>query len=118
MELKNKIYEALKEVYDPEFPMDVVTLGLIYDLKIDEDKEVNVLMTLTTPQCPLADVFLNNVKEAIEKVEGVKKANVELTFDPLWTPDKIKMDEDDDNDNSNDENKQEKEIREKQESNQ
>ena len=83
--MKDKIIEALKQVYDPELNLDVYKLGLIYDININADK-VSIVMTLTSPMCPFGDMLINNVKDNIGKVEGVKEVNVDLVFEPLWQP--------------------------------
>ncbi|HXW77760.1 MAG TPA: iron-sulfur cluster assembly protein [Candidatus Eremiobacteraceae bacterium] len=80
-----RIREALKSVVDPEIGLDVINLGLIYDIAIDGSK-VAVLMTLTTPGCPVAGMFLASVKSAIEAIPGVTECTVDLTFTPPWDP--------------------------------
>jgi metal-sulfur cluster biosynthetic enzyme len=82
------VRNALKSVKDPELGLDLVVLGLIYDIEIDET-EVKATITLTSPFCPVAGQIVEDVKQAIEGVEGVEKAEVDLTFDPLWTPERI-----------------------------
>ncbi|MBN2774932.1 MAG: DUF59 domain-containing protein [Prolixibacteraceae bacterium] len=77
------IIERLKEVYDPEIPVNIYDLGLIYNVDVDENDNANVVMTLTAPGCPVADMLVEEVNEAA-LVEGVKSANVELTFEPPW----------------------------------
>lgn len=83
------ILEKLKEVIDPEIGLDVVNLGLIYDLKVNPDNTVYVKMTMTTPGCPLTMWILRAVEDKILEIPGVKDAEIELTFDPPWTPDRI-----------------------------
>jgi metal-sulfur cluster biosynthetic enzyme len=83
------ILEKLKEVIDPEIGIDVVNLGLIYELKINPDNTVYVKMTMTTPGCPLTLWLLQAVEQKILEIPGVKDAEIELTFDPPWTPDRI-----------------------------
>ncbi|MPW39166.1 DUF59 domain-containing protein [Thermococcus sp. 101 C5] len=83
------ILEKLKEVIDPEIGIDVVNLGLIYELKINPDNTVYVKMTMTTPGCPLTLWLLQAVEQKILEIPGVKDVEVELTFDPPWTPDRI-----------------------------
>lgn len=78
------IIENLKEVYDPEIPVNIYDLGLIYNVDIDENNNANILMTLTAPGCPVIDVLIDDVTEAGRSVEGVENVNVELTFDPPW----------------------------------
>jgi metal-sulfur cluster biosynthetic enzyme len=82
------IRTALKGVKDPELGLDLVVLGLIYDIEIDGD-HVDTVMSLTSPMCPVAGQIVEDVKAAIEGVEGVASAEVELTFDPPWTPERI-----------------------------
>ncbi|WP_456367353.1 metal-sulfur cluster assembly factor [Thermococcus sp.] len=86
---KDIILEKLKEVIDPEIGIDVVNLGLIYDLQIRPDNTVYVKMTMTTPGCPLTMWILRAVEDKILEIPGVKDAEIELTFDPPWTPDRI-----------------------------
>ena len=85
-ELKEKIIENIKKVFDPEIPVNIYELGLIYDIKID-DGDVEVTMTLTSPFCPVAGSLPKEVAARVSEVEGVKKANVELVFEPPWTMD-------------------------------
>jgi metal-sulfur cluster biosynthetic enzyme len=82
------IRDALKKVKDPELNLDLVTLGLVYDIQI-EDPRVKAIISLTTPMCPVAGEIVDQARLAIAKVEGVEKAEVELTFDPPWTPERI-----------------------------
>lgn len=83
--LRDKIYEVLHTVYDPEIPVNIVELGLIYELEISEEGNVKVLMTLTAPGCPVAGDIVVEVQEKVNAIEGVKDAHVQLTFDPQWT---------------------------------
>ena len=84
-ELGEKIVKVLKTIYDPEIPVDIYELGLIYDVFVNEDHEVKVIMTLTTPNCPVAESLPQEVQEKVKTVPGVKDAEVELTFDPAWS---------------------------------
>ena len=86
-QLGDKIVKALKTIYDPEIPVDIYELGLIYDVFVNEDQDVKVLMTLTTPNCPVADSLPQEVKDKVASLEEVREAEVELTFDPPWIPD-------------------------------
>lgn len=86
-DLKEKIVQALKTVYDPEIPVDVYELGLIYEISVYPVNNVYVLMTLTSPNCPVAESLPVEVKEAVKGVEGINEVNVELTFDPPFTQD-------------------------------
>ena len=85
--LGEKIVKVLKTIFDPEIPVDIYELGLIYDVFVNEDNDVKVLMTLTTPNCPVAESLPLEVKNKIADVEGVKSSEVEMTFDPPWTRD-------------------------------
>jgi FeS assembly SUF system protein len=78
------IIEVLKEVYDPEIPVNIYDLGLVYSIEVDEDNTANILMTLTAPGCPVADMIIQNVYENVITVDGVVEVNVELTFEPSW----------------------------------
>jgi len=77
----------LKSIFDPEIPVDIYELGLIYDVFVNEDNEVKILMTLTTPNCPVAETLPQEVEEKIKSIDEVKTAEVEITFDPPWTKD-------------------------------
>lgn len=77
------IINNLKEVYDPEIPVNVYDLGLIYNVDVDENN-VNILMTLTAPGCPVVDILVDDITAAARAVEGIENVNVELTFDPPW----------------------------------
>jgi FeS assembly SUF system protein len=78
------VIEALRKVFDPEIPINIYDLGLIYNLKIDDQHNVDILMTLTTPNCPIAEDMPGIVQEEVSRVEGVGKVKVELTFEPPW----------------------------------
>ncbi|NLB25374.1 MAG: DUF59 domain-containing protein [Bacteroidales bacterium] len=80
----DEIIVKLIEVYDPEIPVNIYDLGLIYNVDVDENNNVNIIMTLTSPGCPLIDVLLDDVTSAARSVEGIKDVNVDLTFDPPW----------------------------------
>jgi FeS assembly SUF system protein len=82
--LKDRVVNALRNVYDPEIPVNIYDLGLIYDLEVDDDNKVAVKMTLTAPGCPVAQTFPGTVECAIREVEGVADACVELVWDPPW----------------------------------
>ena len=81
------IIKALKTVFDPEIPVDIYELGLVYDVQISEDGDVKVVMTLTTPNCPVAESLPQEVKEKVAGVENVKSVDLELTFEPSWNKD-------------------------------
>ena len=85
--LGEKIVNELKQVYDPEIPVDVYELGLIYDVFINEANEVKILMTLTSPNCPVAESLPKEVEDKVKSLDEVKEAIVEITFDPPWTKD-------------------------------
>ena len=78
------VISALKEVYDPEIPVNIYDLGLIYELTINKAREVSLLMTFTAPNCPMADQVMMEVQQGVESVPGVSKCTIELTFDPVW----------------------------------
>ncbi len=84
MNLERDIIIALRQVYDPEIPVNVYDLGLIYELKVDEDHNVYIQMTLTAPNCPLADYVANEVQTAVENVPGVVSVKIDLVFEPEW----------------------------------
>ncbi|MEE9361772.1 MAG: iron-sulfur cluster assembly protein [Cellulophaga sp.] len=84
-ELGEKIVKVIKTIYDPEIPVDIYELGLIYDVFVNEDYEVKILMTLTTPNCPVAETLPVEVEEKVKSLNVVKDAEVEITFDPPWT---------------------------------
>ncbi|MCK7589360.1 SUF system Fe-S cluster assembly protein [Subsaxibacter sp. CAU 1640] len=85
--LGEKIVKVLKTIYDPEIPVDIYELGLIYDVFVNEDYDVKILMTLTTPNCPVAETLPVEVEEKIKSINEVKSAEVEITFDPPWSQD-------------------------------
>lgn len=91
MSLERDIIIALRQVYDPEIPVNIYDLGLIYELKVDEEHNVFIQMTLTAPNCPMADYVMEQVKTAVEDVPGVVSVNIELVFEPVW--DKSRMSE-------------------------
>ena len=75
---------ALKQVYDPEIPVNIYDLGLIYELNIDKARKVSIVMTFTAPNCPMADEVMHEVEESVKRVPGVTGCTIELTFDPVW----------------------------------
>ena len=85
----NELIAALKTVYDPEIPVDIYELGLIYKVDVADNKDVTVDMTLTAPGCPVAGEMPNMVTEALKTVKGVGEVKVNMTFDPPWTPDRM-----------------------------
>ena len=86
-ELGETVVKVLKTIYDPEIPVDIYELGLIYDVFLNEDNDVKILMTLTTPNCPVAESLPQEVKDKVASIEGVKSAEVEMTIDPPWSRD-------------------------------
>jgi FeS assembly SUF system protein len=86
-DLGEKIVKELKSIFDPEIPVDIYELGLIYDVFVNEANEVKILMTLTSPNCPVAESLPQEVEEKIRSIDEVKTAEVEITFDPPWTKD-------------------------------
>lgn len=86
-DLADKIVEKLKTIYDPEIPVDIFELGLIYDVFVNENNDVKILMTLTSPNCPVAETLPVEVEEKVKTIEEVNNAEVEITFDPMWTQD-------------------------------
>ncbi|MCR4849384.1 MAG: iron-sulfur cluster assembly protein [Bacteroidales bacterium] len=82
--LKETVISVLKTIYDPEIPIDIWTLHLIYGVDVDEEGNVKIVMTVTAPNCPVAEVLPAEVKNRIEAIMGVKSVDVELTFDPVW----------------------------------
>ena len=84
MELKEKIIGEIKKIYDPEIPVNIYDLGLIYDVKVDGKNNVDVKMTLTTPNCPVAESLPMEVENTVKEVKDVKKVNLELVWDPPW----------------------------------
>ena len=84
---KEQVIESLKNCYDPEIPMvNLVELGLIYDVEVNENNDVNIKMTLTAPGCPMHSLISQDVKSKIENIEGIGKVNVEVVWDPPWNP--------------------------------
>lgn len=87
--LKDEVIAALKTIYDPEIPVNIYDLGLIYDVKVDEEGAVSIAMTLTAPACPVAAMMPRQVEQRVREVPGVKDARVELVWDPPWTPERM-----------------------------
>ena len=87
--LGEKIVRVLKTIFDPEIPVDIQELGLIYDVFVNEDNDVKIVMTLTTPNCPVAESLPQEVKEKVRELDEVNEVELELTFDPPWTRDLI-----------------------------
>ena len=85
--LGEKIIKVLKTIFDPEIPVDIYELGLIYDVFVNEDFDAKVLMTLTSPNCPVAESWPAEVEEKVKSIKGINQVEVEMTFDPPWTKD-------------------------------
>jgi FeS assembly SUF system protein len=85
MTLRDKVEEVLRTVYDPEIPVNIFDLGLVYEIGIGDGGEVKITMTLTAPACPAAGEIIHDVQQKVEGVEGVSDCHVQLTFDPPWT---------------------------------
>jgi FeS assembly SUF system protein len=83
------IIEGLREIYDPELHYNIYDLGLVYDIRIDEDRAVKIMMTLTTPMCPIGPMVTEQIEELLSLMPGVTDVDVEFTFDPPWTPEKM-----------------------------
>ena len=88
-ELKDKIVLEIKKIYDPEIPVNIFELGLIYKIEVKDQKRVNIEMTLTSPNCPVAESLPNMVKENILSLDGVEDVDLKLVWDPPWTKDKM-----------------------------
>jgi FeS assembly SUF system protein len=88
-ELKEKIIEEIKKIYDPEIPVNIYDLGLIYNVVVDENNKVNIEMTLTSPNCPVAESLPNSVKAKVLEVDGVNDVDLKMVWDPPWGRDKM-----------------------------
>jgi len=88
-DIRNQVIEEIKKIYDPEIPVNIYELGLIYKIEVDEKNKVNIDMTLTSPNCPVAESLPKDVKTNIMKVEGVSDVNLNLVWDPPWNKDKM-----------------------------
>jgi len=88
-DIKNRVIEVVKKIYDPEIPVNIYELGLIYKIEVDEKNKINIDMTLTSPNCPVAESLPKEVKENIMKVEGVSDVNLNLVWEPPWDKDKM-----------------------------
>ncbi len=89
IDLKEKVISEIKKIYDPEIPVNIYELGLIYKISISQEKKVNIEMTLTTPNCPVAESLPKMVKDNILKLDGVDDVDLKLVWDPPWTKDKM-----------------------------
>ena len=88
-DIKNRVIEEVKKIYDPEIPVNIYELGLIYKIEVDEKNKINIDMTLTSPNCPVAESLPKEVKENIMKVEGVSDVSLNLVWEPPWDKDKM-----------------------------
>ena len=86
IDLKNRIIEALKTIYDPEIPVNIYDMGLIYEVNLSDESDVSILMTLTSPMCPVAESLPPEVEIKVKQLEGIRSAAVEITWDPPWDP--------------------------------
>lgn len=87
--LKDRIIQRLKTIHDPEIPLNIYELGLIYEIDIDDNSDVLIVMTLTAPNCPVAESLPLEVEEAVKQTEGVNNVQVQITFEPAWSIDKL-----------------------------
>lgn len=92
LQLETKIVQVLKNIFDPEIPVNIYDLGLIYEIDVDDDNNVKILMTLTAPNCPMVDELLREIKQKVKAIGEVKSLDLKLTFDPSW--DKSMMSDD------------------------
>ena len=88
-DMKNKVIEEIKKIFDPEIPVNIYELGLIYKIEVDDKNKVNIDMTLTSPNCPVAESLPKEVKDNILKIEGVSDVNLKLVWEPPWNQDKM-----------------------------
>ena len=88
-DIKNKVIEEIKKIFDPEIPVNIYDLGLIYGINVDENNKVNIDMTLTSPNCPVAESLPKEVKDNIMKIEGVSDVDLKLVWEPPWDKDKM-----------------------------
>lgn len=87
LELENKVVEMLRTVFDPEIPVDIYSLGLVYRIDIDDDANLNVDMTMTAPNCPMADFIVEDARIKLESIEDIKNVTINVVFEPEWTQD-------------------------------
>lgn len=86
MSLENKVWSVLEDILDPEVHINIVDMGLVYNVDIDDKNNVGIRMTLTVPECPLADEIVGEVQEKVSAIDGVNQVNVQLVWEPAWTP--------------------------------
>ena len=84
LQLETEIVRVLKDIYDPEIPVNIYDLGLIYEIDMADDRNVKITMTLTSPNCPVADSLLEETRDRVRNIEGIKEVKINLTFDPPW----------------------------------
>jgi FeS assembly SUF system protein len=84
LEIETRIAEVLKKIYDPEIPVNIYDLGLIYNLEVDENHVAHILMTFTAPNCPMADQLVEEIRKKVTSTEGVKECDIKITFNPPW----------------------------------
>ena len=84
MEIKNKIIDEIRKIYDPELPVNIYELGLIYDIKVHNEKFAKIKMTLTTPNCPVAESLPKEVKDSVMQIDGIERVDLDLVWDPPW----------------------------------
>ncbi len=89
LSFESKIVDMLKTIFDPEIPVNIYDLGLIYEIKVDENKKAYIKMTLTSPNCPIAETMPTEVRDTIKSIEGISDVEIDLTFDPPWSKDMI-----------------------------
>lgn len=89
MTIEKRIIDALKTIYDPEIPVDIYNLGLIYQIEVEQNSKVRILMTLTSPNCPVAESLPEEVMERLKRIEGISEVEVNITFDPPWSKDNL-----------------------------
>ena len=89
LQLESKIIEVLKTIFDPEIPVNIYDLGLIYEIDVDEEGKARVVMTLTSPNCPVAESMPEEVHESVSAIDGITHVDLNLTFDPPWTKDML-----------------------------
>lgn len=87
IKLEEKVIELLRTVYDPEIPVDIYSLGLVYKIDINDDAELNIDMTMTAPNCPMADFIVDDARYKLESIQGLKSVNINVVFEPEWNKD-------------------------------
>ena len=90
IKLEEKVIELLRTVYDPEIPVDIYSLGLVYKIDINDDAELNIDMTMTAPNCPMADFIVDDARYKLESIQGLKSVNINVVFEPEWNKDMMR----------------------------